>query len=136
MVTTLSSKIASYFESLEATSTVCSVLGSTLTFGTNLFINYEPEVSSCVSVIQYSGEPPAPDGNKYNSSFQVRVKNSSRATGEQVSQAVINLFHQNGKIVPHGLVTANNSAPLLLYVRSGGEEAVFVSNFTVKYIKL
>jgi hypothetical protein len=136
VTTTLTSEIKDYLASLAATNPICSVLGTTLVFGSNLFINYEPETSPSVTIISYSGSPPRPDGYKYEARFQMRVKHSSRQTGEEMAQALINDMAYNMSVVPKGLVQALNSVPLPFAVREGGEDTVFVSNFTVKYVKL
>jgi hypothetical protein len=53
-------------------------------------------------------------------------------------QAVINTLHNNGKVISSttGVVFANQSAPLLLDIREGGESVIVVSNYTVKHMKL
>lgn len=136
MTTTLTSEIKDYLESLSATNPVCSALGTTLNFGSTLFINHEPETSPCVTVYSYSGAPVGPDGYKYEARFQMRVKHSSKETGEEVAQALINDMGYNMSVVPKGLVQALTSIPLPFASREGGEDTVFVSNFTVKYVKL
>jgi hypothetical protein len=136
MAITVTSKIKDYLVGLPATNLICSTLGTTLTSGSNLFINYEPEASSCITILTYGGASPRGDKYKYEANFQMRVKNSSREKAESVSQAIINDLSYNTSAVTKGLITANNSIPILLAVREGGEQSVFVSNFTIKYVKI
>jgi hypothetical protein len=133
-VTTLTSEVKTYLASLAATNPICSVLGTRLVFGSNLFINRETNTSPSVVIISYPGRSPRPDGYKFEARFQILVKHSSNQTGEELSQALINDMAYNMKVVTKGLVQSLDSVPMRFAVRDGGEDTVFVSNFTVKYI--
>ena len=139
MARVITNEFQKFIDGLTATSAVYSALGTTLTFGTNLFEHIEPAVATqTITVIGFPGGPPDKDKQKYESAVQVRVKGASVQKSMETSQAIINTLHENTNVCAscNGKVTADQSAPVLLEVLEGGKWIVSVSNYTVKHIKL
>ena len=87
MALSIINKVASYLERLEATSPLCTALGTEFSYGSNLFIIAEPDVdaTNLVTVIPYGGLPPnTQDKNKQEGGFQISIKTRSRARGASV----------------------------------------------------
>lgn len=133
---TILNTIASYLENLSATHPVCSALGTTLAFGTNLFIGgTEATQADTITLIPYGGVMPDPDGNRQNPSIQIDTRTSSRYKGLETQQALINTFHMN-ELNGGGLMRAVQSAPIALGIEFGGRYILYVSNYDIKHIKV
>ena len=137
MTTTVADEFKDYFDSLTATADICVALGTVFDFDTNLFIGVEPESDECLSIYTYGGAPPNKDGSRQEPSVQVRFKTSTRRKVLSVMQSIINTLHENDNVCASspGRVFANQSAPMIIGVREGGEFVVSIANFTVKHIK-
>jgi len=137
MANTICNTVASYLTDLTATNAICSALGATLSFGTNLFIGIEPADKdvSVVTIIPYGGSPPNVDNQRQNPSVQVRVNSITRQGALTIQQSLINELHMN-KLSGEGLMMSNDSAPLLIGSFEGGQKTISVSNYTVKHIKI
>lgn len=136
MTNTICNAVASYLEDLTATNAICSALGTTLEFGTNLFIGIEPADKdvTTVTLIPYGGGPPLPDKYRQEPSIQIRVNSVTRQGALTVQQAIINELHMN-QLNGNGQITCNNSAPLLIGSFEGGQHTISVSNFNVKHVR-
>lgn len=133
---TVCNLIASYLDSLASTNDICVTLGTTLTFGTNLFIGIPPDTTSdFVCIIPYGGSPPHRDKYRQNPRFQITLDTSSRQKSMTVQQSIINELHMNN-INGSALVTALQSTPILLDVYEGGERITSVSNYEAKHVKV
>lgn len=132
---TVSNTIASVLANYTATQSICAELGTTLTFGTNMFINLEPEMDDdSLTIISYGGGSPNNDTHRQNPAIQLRLKTNSNRRAETTQQALINTLHMH-KLGGKGLMQAVQSAPIILGRPESGEKIVSVSNYNVKYIK-
>ena len=132
---TITNTIASVLEDFTATQAICSALGATFTFGTNLFINYKQDTTADnLTIKSYGGGEPNTDKYRYNPSVQFILETSSNRTGENTMQACIETFHMHG-LGGKGLMKSKNSAPIILGRPEGGQKLVCVSNYEIKYIK-
>lgn len=140
MARTIADEFKKYLDDLTATSDICTAFGTTLSASTNLFTWLEPpNVSPCVTITPYrSGAPSLPDGNKYQSGVQIRIKHTNTQTAVKTGQSIINRLHNNTKVCAStpGVVFANHSEPMLIGMVDGGENKIVVTNFTVKYVKI
>lgn len=139
MARTIGDEFQKYFANLTATSDICDTLGTTLVFGTNLFVGYEPaSATRCITITPYDGDPPNIDKERQTSYVQIRVKTPSNRTSFETSQSIINALHCNKNVCASqpGKVFAIQSTAMPLEYQQGGELLVTISNFQVKYIKL
>ena len=135
MANTVASVFIDYLAGLPATSNICSELGTTLTFSSNLFAWVEPDATSCIVVIPYGGGPPSKEGDRQNPRVQIVTKNPSMHKATKVTQELINTLHGNDKVCK-GKVFAIQSSPIVFDVREGGESKLAISNYEVKHVKL
>lgn len=139
MARVITNEFQKYFVDLTATNEICSALGTTLTFGTNLFVDHEPGVATqCVTIYAYGGSSPNVDSQRQNPSVQVRVRANSIQKAVETSQSMINVLHFNQNVCAsgNGQVYAIQSAPITLGYTEGGEWAITTTNYRVKHIKL
>lgn len=135
-MSTICNVVASYLETLSATQAICDALGDTLTFGTNLFIGgSEATETNIITIIPYGGSPPEIDNKRQNPSIQIESKTSSRHTGLNLQQALINTLHMN-ELNGNGKMRANQSMPIPLGVELGGRRMIYVSNYNIKHVKI
>ena len=135
-MSTILNTVASYLTDLSATHSITTALGTTLTFGTNLFIGgCEATEANTITLIPYGGSAPNIDGNRQNPSIQIESRTTSRYKGIEFQQALINFLHMN-ELGGQGLVQANNSIPIPLGTERGGRYIIMVSNYHVKHIKV
>ena len=133
---TIYDKVKDYFVGLASDHAICSAFGTTFTFGTNLFIGIEPNVSvSCITIQPYAGPPPTPEGDRQESAMQIRLKTNNRQKAITVQQAIINSLHGN-QLSGNGYITANNSSPTIIGILEGGEWIISVSNYLIKHVKI
>lgn len=135
----ISNEFQKYINNLPATNVVCSALGTSLTFGTNLFVDVEPAIATqMITIIPFSGGPPANDRYKYEGAVQIRVKANSVQKSLETSQALINILHGNTVTCASqpGKVYADQSTPFILEVLEGGKWVISVANYTIRHIKL
>jgi len=135
---TIINEVGKYLSNLTATNPICSSLGVTLTFGSNLHLWLEPpEATQLVTVIPYGGSP-STTVDKQNSYLQIRVKAKTNKRCGETTQAIINTFDRNGNICAstNGVVLANQSAPIFLPAQAGGKWPISVSNYTIKHVKI
>jgi hypothetical protein len=139
MALLITDEFKKYLVGLTATSAIVSAFGTTFTSGTNLFVGEENDAHrDMLTIYPTGGSPPDKDGQKYESSIQIRMKVASNATGLKAMQEVINVFHENTNICAstNGKVFAVQSNPLSLDKLEGGKYSIYVSNYTIKHIKL
>ena len=128
-------KVASYLENLSATHAICSALGSTMTFGTNLFIGIEPiKTVSTITLIPYSGSPPNMDNQRQTAALQIRLRTNSRYKSLSVQQACIDNLHTN-TLNGNGKMYSRDSAPIIIKSEDNDKWIISVSNYIVKYVK-
>lgn len=126
-----------YLANLTATNEVCSVLGTTFTSNTNLFVAGEPiNIGTCLSINSYSSGPPTPEGDRHDSNVQIRLKCQNKQTAMKTMQSIINTFHNNTKICSKGRVSALQSNPITFEFQEGGEYIVTISNYNIRHVKL
>lgn len=128
-----------YLGNLTATSTVATALGTTLTFGSNLFIDVEPAIATqLVTVISLPGAPPSLEGERQESNVQIRVKAKTVQKSVETTQALINKLHNNTNVCASsaGKVYAEQSSPFIIGHQEGGNYTITVSNYTIKHVKL
>ena len=138
MAQTIAEEVETYFANLTATSSIYTELGETLTSGTNLFVGFEPmNTGTCLTVIPYPSGSPSPEGDRHDSSVQVRLKCRSKQKSLRTMQSIINALHANTKVcsTDNGKVFANQSNPIPLEYQEGGEWFVTVSNYDIKHVK-
>lgn len=117
---TILNNIASHLINLSATHAITNAFGTTLTFGTNLFIGgCEATETNTITLIPYGGSPPNKDGNRQNPSVQIESRTNSRYKGIETQQALINELHMN-QLSGQGLIQANQSIPIILGTEKGG----------------
>ena len=127
--------IASYLETLTATNPICSALGDTFTFNTNLFIGFEQEKTvSAVTIIPYPGPKPNIDGQRQTAGIQLRLRTDSKYKALYVQQACIDNLDCN-KLNGNGFMRANSSTPMVIEMQENGKWVISVSNYLVKYVK-
>jgi len=132
MAKIITNLVASYLESLNATSTLCAEFGCAFT-ATNLFLGYgQANSNNSVTVIPYPGEPVKQD--KQTPYFQIMVKSTSKQSAINVQQEIINDLHLNS-LRSQAMVYSLNSAPLILESQEGGKFAVTVSNYRVRLVQ-
>lgn len=133
---TICDVVASYLDSLASSNSICSNLGTTFTFGTNLFIGIPPDTTvDYVCITPYGGSQPNSDSYRQNARFQILFDTSNRQKSLTVQQAMINELHMNN-MNGSGLIIAIQSTPIILNVYEGGERIQTVSNYEVKYVKI
>ena len=133
---TICNIVASYLDNLATTNSICSTVGSTLTFGKNLFIGIPPSTTvDYVCITPYGGSPPDSDGYKQNPRFQILYDTSNREKSLTVQQAIINELHMNN-VNGSVLIKAIQSTPIIVNVYAGGERIQSVSNYEAKHIKI
>jgi len=134
---TLSHKFKDYLAALTSTSLLYTNLGTTLIFGTNLFITFEKDYNATqvLTIIPYGGSPPSDEGDRQEGNIQIRLKTPSRSRLISTLQGLINTLHNNTAITT-GRVVSNQSNPIVLGAIEGGEEVIGTINFTVKHIKI
>lgn len=121
---------------IAASTAIEGVFGTSITFGTNLFISFEPDTpDNCITVYPTSSLGPT-DERKYNSAFQVRVRATSFTTAFNTCQKIIDSMHRNGDVLTNskGLILAMNSQPIYL-IRDDNKRSIVVSNFHSKHIR-
>lgn len=132
-------KVASYLTTLTATNAICDSLGTTLKFGTNLFVGYDPDSRvDTISLIPYGGRSPNPDKYRQESSFQINVKvkgSNKRRKAQTTVQAFINELHMR-EISTYGKVFSAHSSVGPLIEFEGTEWVVGLCNFNTKHIKI
>lgn len=141
MSDTIVEELENYFNGLPATNIICSTLGTTFSSGNNLFIGIEPATKTSLSIHSYGGREPNEDNYRQEPSVQIRLKTTTSQKAHAVMQRIINTLHMNDTALYNGgntkgLVKANQSAPILLEIRDGGESFITVSNYTIKHIKI
>ena len=135
MATTIADEMKDYLASLTATNVICSDLGATFLWGTNLTIGAELNSSVCLTIIPTGGGPPT-DKDKQNSSVAIQFKAQTRQKALSVMQSVINHLHMNSDCaISKGKIYAVQSTPILLGAREGGQEIITVANFNIKHVK-
>jgi len=136
MSNTIGNTVASYLTSLAATNEICSALGTTFTFGTNLFLHSEPtNDTDMVTIIPYGGYSPETDKIRQNPAIQLRMKSTSKNTLMSTQQAMINKLHLN-QLGGNALMISNTSTPMIIGVLEGGEYTIAVTNFRLKHVKV
>lgn len=101
------------------------------TFGTDLFIGYEPTTpTNTVTLYPTGGRPPKTDGKEYPS-IQVRIRSEDYPTGYNKAMEIYRLLHKQTDFLNEwrGRCFALQSAPLFM---GHGENAEFI--FTQNYI--
>ena len=139
MATVIVDEFRKYFSNLTATNDICSVLGTTFTEGTNLFVGMEPpKKNNCLTIIPFAGSPPSPEGDRHDSIVQLRLKTEHRKKGLETMQSIINTLHNNTTVCSstNGRIESTTSIPFIAEVHEGGQYVVIVSNFHTKYIKI
>ena len=135
MATTIADEMKMYLASLTATNVICSDLGATFLWGTNLTIGAELNSSICLTIIPTGGGPPT-DKDKQNSSVSIQFKTQTRQKALSIMQSVINHLHLNSDCaIPKGKIYAVQSTPILLGVREGGQSVIAAANFNIKHVK-
>ena len=135
MATTIADEMKDYLASLTATNVICSDLGATFLWGTNLTIGAELNSSVCLTIVPTGGGPPT-DKDKQNASVAIQFKAQTRQKAMSVMQSVINHLHMNSDCaIPKGKIYAVQSTPILLGAREGGEQIIAVANFNIKHVK-
>jgi len=135
-LSTILNTVASYLSDLSATSAVVTAFGTTLVFGTNMFIGGETATeTNTLSILPYGGSPPDIDGNRQNPAIQIRTRTTSRYSGLEVQQALINTLHTN-ELGGAGKMFAVQSCPIPLDTELGGRYVVYVSNYQIKHVKV
>lgn len=140
-VNTIENEIRKYLEDKTATNPICDSLGTTLTYGTNLFMYEEPSsgfASQCITILSYGGSPPNKDRRRQEPSVQIRLKTNSNTKANRTMQAIINDLHGNDRVCASqpGKLFAVQSNPIRLAPLEGGEIKVTVSNYNIKHVKL
>lgn len=138
-VTLIVDEFKKYLTNLTSTSTIATSFGATFTVGSNLFIGEENEKHvDMLTIYPTGGGSPAEDGQKYESTVQIRLKMTSNARGLRTGQALINALHYNDNVCASkpGRVFAMNSTPHSLGKIEGGKFSIFTVNFNIKHIKL
>ena len=136
MATTIADELKNWFESLTATNPIASSLGDTFSFGRNLTIGVENNATQVLTIIPYGGGPPTYEGERQNSSVQLRLKTPNRARGWSVMQSTINELTNKYEVITKGRLWANQSTPIVLpIIREGGEQTIYVVNFSSKHVK-
>lgn len=110
-------------------------LGVGFTFGTNLYMGIESELTNCITIIPYPAGPPIPDGSRQSSGIQIRAKMDSYRKSARVSQSLINMLHNNTSSCT-GRISAVQSTPITLGIVEGGEGIITVSNFIITHVKI
>ncbi len=140
MALVVSNEFGKYFAALTATSAIVVAFGGvTFTVGSNLFVGEEKESHvDMLTIYPTGGSPPDKDGQKMESSVQIRLKVASNGTGLKTMQEIINVLHQNGNVCAstNGRVYALQSNPLPVDKIEGGKYSIFTSNYNIKHIKL
>ena len=133
---TIYDKVKDYIESLVAGNEIVDAAGTTFTFGTNLFIGIEPDTSiDTITVTPYGGSAPAVDNQRQNTTIRIRFKTSNKRKALIVTQAIINDLHRN-ELDGNGLMTANQSSPIIEEILEDGEWIVSISSFNIKHVKV
>ena len=128
--------LASYLTNLGATHAIPTALGTTFTFGSNLFIGIAPATSAdSLTIIPYGGSAPNIDNLRQNPAIQIRSRTTSRQTAVSTQQALINNLHTN-ELSGGGKMFAVQSVPIFLGSDEGGEYVITVSNYEIKHIKV
>ena len=138
MAVTVIEDLKTYLAGLPATNLICSELGTTMSASSNLFMFVETQATLCISLHYYGGASPDKDRYKQEAAVQIRVKAPTIQKSIKVSQQFINNLHEKKNVFTNtnGKITANQSVPIPLDFREGGESYVTVSNYTIKYVKL
>lgn len=139
MSNTIVNEFRKYFARLTATAPICVAYGKRLTSGTDLFVIMEPSTATkCITVIPYGGGSPTPEGDRHESTVQVRLKIRDRQKGIRAMQEIINRLHGNTDVCASakGRIYAIQSSPIVLDMYEGGEYIAYIGNFIVKHIKL
>lgn len=118
---TLLREVASYLETQGAG-----------TFGTDLFIGFEPESpANCVTIYPTGGRPPAASGWKEYPTMQIRVRNTEYSDGYDKAEEIFGLLHKERNILTtfRGRCFAIQSSPIFIGHGKNGE-FVFTQNFS------
>lgn len=102
------------------------------TFGTDLFIGFEPESpSNCVTFYPTGGRPPAASDEKEFPTMQVRVRNTKYTDGYDKAEEIFGYLHKEVDMLNtfRGRCFAVQSSPLFI---GHGENGEFI--FTQNYI--
>ena len=134
MADTICDRVASYLTTLDIGNEICTAVGTTLTFNTNLFIGIEPADPkvSVITIIPYGGSGPVKD--RQNPAIQIRTKTYLQ-NPLSIPQALINDLHDN-ELSGSGKVISLNSAPILIGSFQGGQYTISTTNFEVKHVNL
>ena len=132
---TILNRVASTLDNLTATNPICVALGTTLTFGTNLFLYSEPSTDvTAVTIIPYGGEPPNKDNYRQMSAFQIQMKAESNQTLMNTQQKILEFLNMK-QLSNQGQVRSRDSAPMIIGVTEGGQFKICVTNYYVTHLK-
>jgi hypothetical protein len=101
------------------------------TFGTNLFIGFEPATpKNVVTLFSTGGRPPTALGGKEYPTMQVRIRNESSQGALTVADTIYSLLHQQSDLLEtiRGRCFALQSAPMLIG-RGANGEFIYTQNY-------
>lgn len=139
MALIITDEFRKYFVGLTSTNAIVSAFGTTFVVGSNLFVGEENEAHrNMLTIYPTGGSPPDKDGQKMESSVQIRIKSASNSIGLKTMQEIINVLHQNDNVCAsaNGRVYALQSNPIPLDKIEGGKYSIYTTNFNIKHIKI